>query len=61
MSPFLDRLPVEDKASYVEDLMEKMIKRCIRPNGNEDKDEIIATYKDIMVYAKKAEVKRYQG
>lgn len=53
VSPFLDRLPAKDREPYMDDLMQKMFKRCIRPNGNGDKDTVIVPYNDIMIYAKK--------
>lgn len=37
----------------MDDLMQKMFKRCIRPNGNGDKDTVIVPYNDVMIYAKK--------
>lgn len=61
VSPFLDRLPAQDKAPYVDDLMQRMIKKCIRPNGNGDDDKIIVPYTDIMIYGKKIGANRCQG
>lgn len=37
----------------MDDLMQKMLKRCIRPNGNEDNDKVIVPYSDVIIYAKK--------
>lgn len=50
VNPFLDRMPVGDRASYMDDFMQKIIIRCTRPNGDGYGDPVIVPYQDIMVY-----------
>lgn len=42
----------------MDDLIQKVIKRYIRPDGDRDEDPVIVPYQDIMVYAKKEGVGR---
>lgn len=57
VSPFIDEIPVNDRAEYVDDLVQKMRKGLYRPHGDADEDELILPCKNVVLYAKKKGVK----
>lgn len=46
-------MPIEEREQYMDDLMRRLIKGYIRPNGDGDADPIILPFEEIMVYARK--------
>lgn len=56
--PFLVRIPVKDRELFMDDLVQKALKTCIRPNGDGNENEIILPHSDVIVYAKKNGVRR---
>lgn len=54
-------MPTKNRVPYMDDLMQKMIERCPRPNGDGDGDAVVVPYSDVMIYAKRKGVSKLKG
>lgn len=56
MNPFIDRIPVEDKAAYLDDVVQRLIRKFKTPvevNQDNKQNTIAIPYKNIVAYARK--------
>lgn len=57
MNPFIDRIPVEDKETYLDDVVQRLIRKfktsSVEVNQGQNSDTIAIPYKNIVGYAQK--------
>lgn len=53
VNPFVDRIPVENRQEYLNDLIEKLVPKCKEDLDENNERRILLPYKLLIAYARK--------